>query len=725
MTFQQLYKFKINRKICNKICYTLYDAIDLTDDKRVFLKVLDEKLAQNNQYVVNFMSSAHMLKLFKNPNIYNVYDYGSDRDQHFISAEPVDWEPINSLIKETFSLSFQDLIEIFIRITSTVRYAHLHGMSHGILNPKSIYINSDGNIKIDDFGFSWFTPEIFKDEQRESLYLTQYISPEIYDSIDKTDSRIDIYSIGIILYQFLAGSPPYTGSSVAEIQDKHIEAKLSLLNMPEDVPPELDAIVTKALQTEPEKRYQNLKQFVEAFKKLNQQFFNVNESSDLINPAEVDFKYELEKTQKHFFEDDIASDNKQNFSSRKTKEPSYRRATTFNSKKWAWMGLALILLVSIILVSTNQLPLPFLKTTEPDYEFSEFKSTANPVDQLADILPESPQTESSLLTGQDIEEVVSQPDSMTELLVSNHSKPELPEESAAPTKSAQPLVNHVESKKVESQSEPKKGSEAITKRAEKVSDRPKVVNAPKPKPAKNTQPPAAKTAAVTFNVKANNKPIQALVFVNDQFKGKTSASGLLKLDKLQINQSYTVRVSQKGYETVTQQFTATNTSPVLNFDLKPKLDIFGKIILDPQPKADSIFVDGNLYRQNGQPLEITLPWGEHQIRFVNASLKKSWQQTVNLKVGQVLRVKHDFAKAEFGKVAISLKNAATFGFGYVYIDGNLWGGTPNTTPLEVKLPVGSHTIEVRREGFNSIPRDIIVVVEKGATKRVAFTFSKM
>ncbi len=285
-------------------------------------------------------------------------------------------------------------------------------------------------------------------------------------------------------------------------------------------------------------------------------------------------------------------------------------------------------------------------------------------------------------------------------------------------------------------------TDASTKVAKKASDAPKKpkatskgtarpkapVDAPKTtvgsKKKKEDKPQRSKFASARFTVRAKNKPLEeAFVFINDDFKGRTDKNGYLKIESLKPNQSYTARVTKKGYTTVARRFTASENSSTLSFDIKPKMEIFGTLILDPQPKADSVLVDDKLYRGN-PPLKLTLPWGEHRVRFVNKSLNKSWEKVVNLKVGQVLRVKYDFVKAEFGKVAVSLKNAAEFGFGYVYVDGKLWEEKPNTTPVEISLSAGSHTIEVRRKGFSSVPRDIIVEVKKGETKYVAFTLMK-
>jgi hypothetical protein len=252
-----------------------------------------------------------------------------------------------------------------------------------------------------------------------------------------------------------------------------------------------------------------------------------------------------------------------------------------------------------------------------------------------------------------------------------------------------------------------------------------VVSAPVTEPPKAADEPVAnaRSAKATVMVQSQNLPVEAFVFIDNQFKGKTNPQGFFEIPGLEIDKTYTVKISKEGHATLTRQFTALGKTPVLNFDISARQDIYGTLILEALPKADSILVDGKLYKGQS-PLQLTLQSGDHKVRFVNKSLGKSHEQMVSLKVGEVQRVKHNFAQAEFGKIAVSLRNAAQYGFGYVYVDGKLWDGVPNTTPIELRLPAGSHTIEVRREGFNAVPRDIIVEVEKDQTKYVSFTFMK-
>ena len=97
---------------------------------------------------------------------------------------------------------------------------------------------------------------------------------------------------------------------------------------------------------------------------------------------------------------------------------------------------------------------------------------------------------------------------------------------------------------------------------------------------------------------------------------------------------------------------------------------------------------------------------------------------MDLEAGQIVDIKHDFNNIEFGKVAISLKNAFEFGFGFVYVDGKIWQEKHNTTPLELSLEVGPHKIEVRRDGFVALPSDTTIVVAKDTKEFTSFRLLK-
>ena len=730
MAYPNFYKFKITDEIGQRICYTLYDAVDQTTNERVYLKVLHKRYSNNEKNIYQFLGNAQLLHGLDNPDLCKVLQYGSDLGYYYIATEALDWQPFSSLIQEEFSLSLQDMLEIFIRLGRTLRQAHLSGLIHGLLNPNNIYVNPEGSIKIDDLGLSWCVDELLRVSDEQSLYLAQYISPDYYRGADKVDGRVDIYSLGMIMIHLINGRPPFEGSSLAVLQDLHRGGRLPDVDLRlNDLPQELGAVIARAVALRPDQRFLNFKEYTTALQRVKERALKFSYATGGTYEETEVISFEPSVAQ-HYFEEQ--PEESATTSPEKAKEPARLLAgmgTILKSRNLLLSALAVIILIALVFVGSDDSPLDFGSTT------SEVR-TNEPTSQITsrfsrpDLAPPSAKTETT-------------PNQAQTSVQADRDKTEPPLSAGvarafeAP-KGGQPDQPVVKPPAKTPKREPKKSQTTKNKAAATaLATKAETSKPDRPRRTQRTPPNRARSApkkdvasatpsrsvSATFQVRSENKPVEAFVFVDERFRGKTDKNGELRLTDLEPNRTYTVKVSKEGYSTVTRRFKATSGLEVLTFDLNPKLDIFGTLILDAQPKADSILVDGKLYR-GATPLKITLPWGEHRVRFVNTRLNKSYEEVVNLKVGQVRRIKHNFVEAEYGKVAIALKNAAEFGFAYVYVDGKLWHGRPNTTPVEIKLPVGSHTIEVRREGFSAIPRDIIVVVQKGQTKYVSFTLTK-
>jgi serine/threonine protein kinase len=723
MKFPNLYKFKISKKLGERFAYTLYKAVDQTNGNEVVLRVLKKELAEEQNNVLRFLTSARMLKLLDNPGMCEIYDYGNDQGNFYVSSEMLaDWVPISTLISDPPCVSLPDLIDIFIKVGMSLRQAHLRGITHGILNPNKIYINSDSQIKIDSFGFSWAVPELFNESTKHSIYMAQYISPEFYDPQNKLDGRVDIYSLGTIMFHVLTGQPLYSGSTFMELQTQHLEADLPLDKLSElEIPEDLKNTVIRAVDRKSDNCFLNLKEFVDYLEKAKDGIAAGSESTPSVVTEEVEGEDSPEYSEKYFEQDAIEAQKK----------------GLFRSRGFVASVGAIAITLSMLVFGKDKLNSDFLSGFAKNDSIAQVTPDT---DVLPGVVASTKDSKSEIGSDDWISVIEKEVEQLTQRTALS-KKEETPRDSIGPAeiqpkrptakksnaKKAQPATKK-SSKPTKTRKNAQVAKSDVAKNGKAKSKKPATRKRPVAKNSKSQKPvaknsKATKRASARFVVKSDKDASGAAVFVNNQFKGKTDSKGAFEMAAFEVGKSYTVKISKNGYKTVTQKFKASAKKPTLNLELKSKRDIFGSLVLDASPSVDSIYVDGKLYKGK-MPLNLTLPWGEHRVRFVNARLKKDWEQVVHLKVGQVLRVKHDFASAEVGKVAVALKNAANFGFGYVYVDGKIWRGTPNTTPLELKLPIGSHTIEIRREGFNAVPKDIIVVVEKNETKFVSFSFSK-
>ncbi len=726
MDFPKLEKFEIKSKIRHKACFTLYEALDRESSYPVHLKLLDPKLNGNEGHVANFLGGARIIKHLNHPNICRVLELGQEQraGYYYVASEPTQLDSLSALILDEFSLSLEDLLDIFSVLGKTLRYAHLHGLVHGFLNPDSIYVKPDGAIKIDDFGFSWFIPSLFEQNDADALYLTKYIAPEFHSQGEIADGRSDIYSTGIILYQLLSGQHPFEGKTIDSIKARHLQGGLPPINLEEmGLPASLEGIVKNAVCSNRELRFQNVKEYLQALASVT------SGGSALKRPDrenEVEIAFAPEQSEKYFASGELPE------SEEGVSGFDFDASESIFKKKYAVTGFGALFLVVLILFVTNYIPSFFGSDSDSNGGLQDYNASTEVLmhstgSSVTDSI--SGQNNSDPNSHPSIYDQFASEDNGTDsddLLAAERNTTKPPPAKIYRSKAGAPktTANSAKPKSPPVTTAPESTTPA-TKR--KVASKPPDEIATKPKPAtKRTQPPKpapVKTATVNVVVKSNNQPIDANIFFDNRFVGKTSKRGTLAVPKLQLTRTYTVKISKEGYSTTNQRVKITASTPSLSFDIKARNDLFGTVLIDAVPRADEIYIDGQKHT-GPTPARVSLKSGRHTIRLVNAKLKTSHEQKIDLKIGQVFRIKHDFTKKETGRVAISLKNAAQYGFGYVWVDGKIWHEKHNTTPLEVKLTAGSHTIEVKRDGFNSVPKDVIVKVEKGQTKYVSFSFMK-
>ena len=733
MDFPQFEKFEINRQLSRRLCFTVYEARDRRTGKVVALKVLDPSLNDDEPSVVNFLSGARIIKHLNHPSIFRVLDFGNDAREgfYYIAEEFNDLRPLREMIRETFSLSLEDLVEIFLVAGKALRYAHLHGLVHGFLNPDNIFIKPDGAIKIADFGLNWFIPTIFQTHTEDARRLVQYVSPEYYKNADNVDGRADIYSLGLILYELLKGRHPFNGDTVSAIQNQHLNGMLEPIDLAAlQLPTELDTIISTSVHTNRELRFQNLKECLKAFEDIKGKHLPDPQFSPREN-ENISLAVEAEKSDKYF--DDVAFIEAASSNKNAQKTERHHRNSILSSK-FAFSGVGALFLVVLILFVTNYVPLPFLGSSAnsarhtPQFQAVAAPSTNDKGPDETGVEHESAKVNSTKKSTEPKNSGTKQAATgLNQAPAAPKSKgPELDISTAArkaeslPEPAASAPIPKPMTKKTNSPSKNLAAKTEKPRAATKKTRSRDIVKAP-PKP----QPVSSKlsTSTVEFYIKSNDRPVEANIFLDNSFIGKTDRRGKLEVNELDINRKFTVKVSKEGYTSETRQLTVQQKTPTMIFDLKSKQAIFGTVLIDAVPIADKVYVDGEL--QGGTtPSRVSLKYGKHAIRLVNSNLGLVFEQEVDLKIGQVLRVRHDFTQEELGKVAVSLRNAAQYGFGYVYVDGKIWHEKHNTTPLELKLSVGPHTIEVKRDGFSTIPRDVIVEIKKGETKYVSFTFNR-
>ena len=258
-------KYRVDSVIREDGLGRLYRGTNLSMERAVAIKILPASLALNEKNVRQFTSEVRTLARLSHPNIPSVLDYGSDKNgTAYIVTEIGSGETLKDAVRREGAFSLEHANRIAQQIASALSAAHANGIVHRNLNSENVFLakTADGIdfVKLLDFG----AVPISALHARDNVKELEYRAPEQFAETDVIDARSDIYSLGIVLYEMLAGEVPFTGENAEEVMLKHEqEPPLPLSAFREDLPAEIDGIVQRALAKIPENRFQTAKGFAD------------------------------------------------------------------------------------------------------------------------------------------------------------------------------------------------------------------------------------------------------------------------------------------------------------------------------------------------------------------------------------------------------------------------------------------------------------------------------
>lgn len=257
-------KYRIDSLISEGDLGNLYHATHLLMDKPVSLKILPPSLSIDETIVKKFSDEARTVSRISHPNILSVTDYGSENNIVFIVYEDADGETLKGFISRRGKLSLKLANKILQETASVLSVAHSNGVIHQNLSSENILIQPALNkasgigIKVLNFGTSTFDINDL-DYPIEKI---QYLAPEQCVVSSKIDNRTDIYSLGVILFEMLAGEVPFTADNGTDLLIKQTQEPPPPINsFRPELPNEADEILLRALAKNPEIRYQNIDEF--------------------------------------------------------------------------------------------------------------------------------------------------------------------------------------------------------------------------------------------------------------------------------------------------------------------------------------------------------------------------------------------------------------------------------------------------------------------------------
>src|SRR5437667_3539768 len=234
----------------------VYLAEDQELGRRVAIKILNSRHGNDDQFIERFRREAKNAAALNHPNIVSIYDRGEAEDTYYIAMEFLDGRTLKELIVGRGAAPINVAIEYGRQILSALRFAHRHGIVHHDIKPHNVLVDAEGRVKVTDFGIA--RAGVSEMTEAGSIVGTaQYLSPEQARGTD-VDQRSDLYSLGIVLYELLTGTLPFTGDTPVEIAMKHLSTVPEAPSArPPDIPRDLDLIVTRALAKDPRDRYQS------------------------------------------------------------------------------------------------------------------------------------------------------------------------------------------------------------------------------------------------------------------------------------------------------------------------------------------------------------------------------------------------------------------------------------------------------------------------------------
>ena len=249
-------RYKILEKIGSGGMAHVYKGEDSVLNRVVAIKILHEQFSSDQTFVARFKQEAQAAANLTHPNIVSIFDWGREENSYYIIMEYLKGQNLKDYITDAGHLTWQETVDIGSKVANALGFAHKNDVIHRDIKPHNIVLTRDGSVKVTDFGIARAGATSMT-QTGAILGTAHYISPEQAKG-QTADGRSDLYSLGIVLYEMLAGQAPYDGDNPVGIAMKHVqEAVPQISSVNPNVPDSLVAIIDKSLAKEPDERYQS------------------------------------------------------------------------------------------------------------------------------------------------------------------------------------------------------------------------------------------------------------------------------------------------------------------------------------------------------------------------------------------------------------------------------------------------------------------------------------
>ncbi|MCP2338432.1 Stk1 family PASTA domain-containing Ser/Thr kinase [Actinomadura rupiterrae] len=257
-------RYRIESRIARGGMATVYLARDVRLDRVVAIKVMHAGLAADEEFVARFIGEAKAAAALSHPNVVAMYDQRTDGEHAFLVMEYVPGRTLRDLLAERGRIGPREALGLLQPVLAALGAAHRAGMVHRDVKPENVLITEDGQVKVADFGLARAESASKMTKTGLIIGTVGYLAPEQVVS-GNADVRSDVYAAGILLYELLTGALPHQADSPLAVAYKHVNEVVPPPSQAvQGLPPQVDALVTRATSHSPDERFQDANAFLAA-----------------------------------------------------------------------------------------------------------------------------------------------------------------------------------------------------------------------------------------------------------------------------------------------------------------------------------------------------------------------------------------------------------------------------------------------------------------------------
>jgi len=242
----------------------VYRAVDIRTGHSVAVKILKSEYNSDKEFLERFQREAQAASLMSHHNLVNLLDVGVEGEYRYLVLEYVNGNTLKDIIRQKGRINYQTAIQVTIRILSALQHAHDNGIIHRDIKPQNVLIHADGHVKVADFGIARMTGGATIGKGDTVVGSVHYSSPEQATG-SVVEATSDLYSTGVVMYEMLTGRVPFVGDTPVAVAMQHIQdAPPPIADFAPETPAAVVAVVMKALEKDPKRRFQTAREMAEA-----------------------------------------------------------------------------------------------------------------------------------------------------------------------------------------------------------------------------------------------------------------------------------------------------------------------------------------------------------------------------------------------------------------------------------------------------------------------------